>query len=382
MKKATRFVGLDVHAETIAVAVAEPGRGGEVRSLGTIPNRPEAVRKLVQRLGGAKAIQACYEAGPTGYVLYWQLTELGVDCEVVAPTLVPEKAGDRVKTDRRDAIKLARCFRAGELTKVWVPDPAHEALRDLVRAREAAKKDQLRARHRMSKFLLRAGRSPSQDTKAWSALYVVWLRGLKFEHAARQATMVDYLGEFDHVVERIRRLEEAIDDAIKTAPEVLRAIIDGLQALRGIAKLTATTLAVEVGSFSRFDHPKKLMGYAGITPSEYSTGKSRRQGAITKTGNAHLRRVLIESAWSYRHRPGKGHALRVRQRDLPAHLNEIGWKAQHRLHRRYASLQAKGKPHTKVVTAIGRELLGFVWAIAVRIENDHAAQQVGQRRAA
>lgn len=375
MKKATRFVGLDVHAETIAVAVAEPGRGGEVRSLGTIPNRPEAVRKLVQKLGGPKSILACYEAGPTGYALYWQLTQMGVDCDVVAPTLVPEKAGDRVKTDRRDAIKLARCFRAGELTKVWVPDPTHEALRDLVRAREAAKKDQLRARHRMSKFLLRAGRRPSDGTKAWSSAYMQWLRGVKFEHAARQATMVDYLGELDHVVERIRRLEEAIDDAIKSAPEVLRAVIEGLQALRGIAKLTATTLAVEVGNFSRFERPKPLMAYAGITPSEYSTGKSRRQGAITKSGNSHLRRVLVEAAWAYRHRPCKGHALRVRQRDLPAHLNEIAWKAQHRLHRRYAALQAKGKPHGKAVTAIGRELLGFIWAIAVRVERDHAAEQ-------
>jgi transposase len=380
MKKATRFVGLDVHAETIAVAIADPGRGGEVRSLGTIPNRPEAVRKLVQRLGGAKAIQACYEAGPTGYTLYWQLTELDVECEVVAPTLVPEKAGDRVKTDRRDAIKLARCFRAGELTKVWVPDPAHEALRDLVRAREAAKKDQLRARHRLSKFLLRAGCRPPTEMKAWCSEHLAWLRGLTFEHAARQATMVDYLGEIDHVAERIRRLEQAIDDAIQTAPELLRAVIAGLQALRGIAKLTATTLAVEVGNFSRFEHPKQLMGYAGITPSEYSTGKSRRKGSITKTGNAHLRRVLVEAAWSYRHRPAKGHALRMRQRELPAHLNEIGWKAQHRLHRRYAALQAKGKPHTKVVTAIGRELLGFIWAIAVHTERDHAAQQEGSRR--
>ena len=304
-------------------------------------------------------------------------------CEVVAPTLVPEKAGDRVKTDRRDAIKLARCLRAGELTKVWVPDPAHEALRDLVRAREAAKKDQLRARHRMSKFLLRAGRRPSDDVKAWGAVYVGWLRGITFEHAARQATMVDYLGELDHMAERIRRLEQAIDDAVKAAPEVLRAVIDGLQALRGVAKLTATTLAVEVGNFSRFDHPKQLMGYAGITPSEYSTGKSQRKGAITKTGNTHLRRVLVEAAWSYRHRPGKGQALRLRQRQIPPHLNEIGWKAQHRLHRRYAALQAKGKPHTKVVTAIGRELLGFVWAIAVRIEHDHTNKQPrSERRAA
>ncbi len=382
MKKATRFVGLDVHAESIAVAVAEPGRDGEVRSLGTVPNRPEAVRKLVHKLGGPKGITACYEAGPTGYTLYWQLTQLGVECEVIAPTLVPEKAGDRVKTDRRDALKLARCFRAGDLTKVWVPDPAHEALRDLVRAREAAKKDQLRARHRMSKFLLRAGKRPADGTATWSADFMQWLRGVSFEQPARTATMVDYLGELDHMAERIRRLEQDIDDAVAKAPDMLRAVIEGLQALRGIAKLTATTIAVEVGNFTRFEHPKQLMGYAGITPSEYSTGKSQRKGAITKAGNTHLRRVLVEAAWSYRHRPAKSQAMRARQRDIPAHLNEIGWKAQHRLHRRYASLQARGKPHTKVVTAIGRELLGFVWAIAARVERDHTAARTESRRAA
>jgi transposase len=277
MKKATRFVGLDVHAETIAIAVAEPGREGEVRSLGTIPNRPESVRKLVQKLGGAKSIQVCYEAGPTGYTLYWLLTAMGVDCEVVAPMLVPEKAGDRVKTDRRDAIKLARCFRAGELTKVWVPDPAHEALRDLVRAREAAKKDQLRGRHRMSKFLLRAGRRPADDVKAWSADYVRWLRGLTFEHAARQATMVDYLGELDHMAERILRLEQAIDDAVKTAPETLRAVIDGLQALRGIAKLTGRRLP-----------SRSATSLASTIPSSsWATQASRR--ASTRRGRASAR---------------------------------------------------------------------------------------------
>jgi transposase len=383
MKKTTRFVGLDVHAETIAIAVAEPGRGGEVRSLGVIPNRPEAVRKLVHKLGGAKSIQACYEAGPTGYTLYWQLTAMGVECEVVAPTLVPEKAGDRVKTDRRDAIKLARCFRAGELTKVWVPDPAHEALRDLVRAREAAKKDQLRARHRMGKFLLRAGRRSSDDVKAWSAAYVEWLRGITFEHMARQATMVDYLGELDHVAERIRRLEQAIDDAVKTAPEVLRAVIDGLQTLRGVAKLTATTLAVEVGNFSRFDHPKRLMGYAGITPSEYSTGKSRRKGAITKTGNGppttrarRGRLVVSPPPWQRTSTPcSPARAPSPSQRDRVE-----GTAPPAPALCRPAS---EGKPQTKVVTAIGRELLGFVWAIAIRIEHDHANRQPrNERRAA
>jgi len=292
------------------------------------------------------------------------------------------QAGEHIKTDRRDARKLAELFRGGLLTEVHAPTADQEAVRDLSRCREDAQEDLTRSRQRMSKFLLRAGRRPSDGTAAWSSDFMQWMRGLKFEHAARQATMVDYLGEVDHVSERIRRLEEAIDDAIKTAPVVLRAVIDGLQALRGVAKLTATTLAVEVGNFSRFEHPKQLMGYAGITPSEYSTGKSQRKGAITKSGNAHLRRVLVEAAWSYRHRPGKGHALRARLRDLPAHLTEIGWKAQHRLHRRYAALQGRGKPHTKVVTAIGRELLGFVWAIAVRVEQDAKHQERNHRRAA
>lgn len=377
MKKATRFVGLDAHAESIAVAVAESGREGEVRSLGSIPNRAEAVRKLIQKLGGPKGLQVCYEAGPTGYALYWELTKLGVECEVIAPTLIPTKAGDRVKTDRRDAVKLARCYRAGELTAVWVPDRDHEALRDLVRAREAAKKDQLRARHRLSKFLLRAGERPPTKMDTWGSAYMQWVRGVKFDHMAKQATMVDYLGEIDHLAARIERLEQVIDDAVKLAPPTMRAVIDGLQALRGLAKLSATTIAVEVGYFTRFDKPSKLMAYAGTTPSEYSTGGSRRQGAITKTGNAHLRRVLYEVAWSYRHRPALGHSLKQRQRALPAHLNEIGWKAQHRLHRRYQTLVAKGKPHCKVIAAIGRELLGFIWAIATRVERDHAASLPG-----
>lgn len=373
MKQATRFVGLDVHAQTIAVAVAESGRDGEVRSLGTIPNRLESVRKLIQKLGGPKRLQVCYEAGPTGYALYWQLTKLGVECEVIAPSLIPTKAGDRVKTDRRDAVKLARCYRAGDLTSVWVPSQEHEALRDLVRAREAAKKDELRARHRLAKFLLRAGRRPPKEMTAWGVEHIEWLRTVTFEHVAHQATMVDYLAEVDHAAARLERLEKAVDDAVQLAPPTMRAVIEALQALRGLAKLSATTIAVEVGCFTRFDAAKKLMAYVGSTPSEYSTGGSRRQGAITKTGNSHIRRVLYEVAWAYRHRPALGKPLKRRQRGLPHDVVETAWKAQHRLHRRYASLAARGKPHGKVVAAIGRELLGFVWAIATRIEQEHAA---------
>jgi transposase len=369
MKKATRYLGLDVHADTIAVAVAEAGREGEVRSLGTISNRPESVRKLVDKLKPTSTLQCCYEAGPTGYALYWQLQKLGVECTVVAPTLIPVKPGDRVKTDRRDALKLARCFRAGDLTAVWVPDPAHEALRDLVRARESAKKDQLRARHRLSKFLLRHGRRPGERGKTpWGTLHMEWLRAVQFEHPAQQATMVDYLAEVVHHGERIARLELAIDDAVAAAPAELREVIAGLQALRGVAKIAATTLAVEIGNFTRFAKAPQLMAFAGVIPSEHSSGTSRRQGALTKSGNAHVRRVLFESAWCYRHRPGKGRALTARQRELPEPLKEVAWKAQHRLHRRYAALSSRGKPAQKVATAIARELLGFVWAIAVRIE--------------
>src|ERR1700680_5076319 len=200
MKEKLRFLGLDVHAETIAVAIAEPD--GEVRSLGTIPNRMESIRKLIKKLGPGEKCRVCYEAGPTGYVVYWQLAELGVKCEVVAPTLVPVKSGDRVKTDRRDAEKLARSYRSGDLTAVWVPDAAHEALRDLVRAREAAKKDQLRARHRLGKFLLRHGRRPPTPMPAWTQRHLTWVRQVQFEHPAQEATRLDYLHEVDHAVGR------------------------------------------------------------------------------------------------------------------------------------------------------------------------------------
>ena len=287
-----RFVGLDVHAETIAVAVAEPG--GEVRSHGVIPNRLESVRKLVGKLGPVKQLKACYEAGPTGYVLYWQLTQLGVACEVIAPGLVPVKASDRVKTDRRDAEKLARCYRAGELTAVWVPDAAHEALRDLVRAREAAKKDQLKARHRLGKFLLRHGRRP-EGIKAWTKQHLQWIKThVHFDQPALEATPV----------------------------------IEALQALRGIAQTSAATIVSELGSLSRFESPRQLMGYSGLVAREHSSGNRIQRGSITKTGNAHLRRVLVEAAWAYQHRPNVTGYLLRRQKSLALseHVKHIAWK--------------------------------------------------------
>jgi transposase len=368
-----RFVGLDVHADTIAVAIAEPN--GEVRSIGTIPNRVDSVRKLVAKLAPAKQLRACYEAGPTGYVLYWQLTALGVDCQVVAPTLVPTKAGDRVKTDRRDAEKLARCHRAGDLTAVWVPDEAHEALRDLIRAREAAKKDQLRARHRLGKFLLRHGRRPSIKMAPWTAKHMDWIkRQVHFEQPALEATLLDYVQEVDHAAARIERLEKSIDQAIASAPEEIRTVVEALQALRGVAKMTAVTIVSEVGALSRFANPRQLMGYSGLVASEFSSGKTIQRGHITKTGNSHLRRVLVESAWSYQFRPWVGGFLLKRQRGLPDDIKEIAWKAQHRLHSRYKRLAAAGKNKPLIVTAIGRELLGFIWAIGVKTETRQQVQ--------
>jgi transposase len=366
MKEKVRFLGLDVHAETIAVAVAEPD--GEVRSLGTIANREDSIRKLIKKLGPVEQLRACYEAGPTGYVLYWQLTQLGVECAVVAPTLVPTKPGDRVKTDRRDALKLARSHRSNDLTAVWVPDGDSEALRDLVRTREAAKQDQLRARHRLSKFMLRMGRRPAVRMKAWTEPYMAWVRQVRFERPAQQATLQDYLYEVDHMAARVKRLEQTITEVIELASPQVQEVIKGLQALRGIAEISAVTIVAELGQISRFDSPRQLMGYSGTVPSEDSSGKRKRQGSVTKTGNAHLRRIVVEAAWSYRHRPAIGPRLRKRQEGLPEPIKEIAWKAQVRLSKRHARMAAAGKDQRKIVTAVGRELLGFIWAIGVKAE--------------
>jgi transposase len=366
MKETVRFLGLDVHAETIAVAIAEPD--GEVRSLGTIANRAESIRKLVKKLGPVDQLKACYEAGPTGYVLYWQLAELGVACEVIAPTLVPMKAGDRVKTDRRDAERLARSYRSGDLTAVWVPNEGSEALRDLVRAREAAKQDQLRARHRLSKFLLRSGQRAALGVKAWTQSYMAWVRQLRFTQIAQEFTRLDYLHEVEHMSERVQRLEQVIAEAVQLASPELQEVIKGLQALRGVAQISAVTIAAELGNISRFEGARQLMGYSGAVPSEDSSGQRTRHGSITKTGNAHLRRIAIEAAWSYRLRPCIGPALRKRQEGVPEEIKEIAWKAQIRLSKRYARLAAAGKDQRKIVTAVGRELLGFIWAIGVKAE--------------
>ena len=375
MREKLRFLGLDVHAETIAVAVAEPY--GEVRSLGTIANREDTIRKFIKKLGSPEQLRACYEAGPTGFVLYWQLAQLGVECAVVAPSLVPKKPGDRVKTDRRDALKLARCHRSGDLTAVWVPDEGSEALRDLVRQREAAKQDQLRARHRLTKFLLRTGQRPPLGLKVWTERYMRWLAQVRYAQPAQEVTLRDCLNEFEHMSARVKRLEEAILEVVKLAPQPMQEVIRGLQALRGIAHISAVTIATELGNItSRFESARKLMGYSGSFPSEDSSGKRIRRGGITKAGNAHLRRIVVESAWSYRHLPRVGAKLRKRQEGLPAEITEIAWKAQNRLHKRYMTLMARGKDQRKTMTAVARELLGFIWAIGIKAEAMACKQQM------
>jgi transposase len=263
------------------------------------------------------------------------------------------------------------------LTAVWVPDEAHEALRDLVRAREAAKKDQHRARHRLSKFLLRHGMRHPEGMTAWSKKHLEWIKAhVHFEQAALEAALQDYFHEVEHALARVARLEKSLDEAIAQAPEQIRAVIEALQSLRGVAQLTAATIVSEIGSFSRFE-PRKLMGYSGLVASEHSSGGKLKRGGITKTGNSHLRRVIVEAAWSYQRRPWIGGYLLRRQRDLKLteEVKEIAWKAQHRLHKRYMKLTSGGKNKNQTVTAVGRELLGFIWDIAVRTERQLQQEQ-------
>ncbi len=380
MKKNTLFVGLDVHADTIAVAVAESGRNGEVRSLGIVANKPPSIRKLVRKLQKKRELQVCYEAGPCGYTLYWIMVGMNVTCEVIAPTLIPRKTGDRVKTDRRDAIKLARLYRAGELTSVWVPDPCHEALRDLVRAREAARKDQRAARHRLGKFLLRSGIYKPTKMTNWTLKHIAWIKTLSFKEKSHEVVFTDYLHEVEHQRDRLKALESSIDTAIEESPEHIREVVSALQLLRGVAKITAVGTVAEVGNFSRFSSPTQLMAYMGIVPSEYSSGGpgKKKQGGITKTGNSHLRRLMIEAAWSYRYNPSVNLRIQKCQNEisteLVAEVKEIAWKAQHRLCGRYRALLAGGKTKQVAITAVGRELVGFIWSIAVYVETKQEAK--------
>lgn len=361
MQDITKFVGLDVSAAKIAVSVADAGRG-PARYWGLIPNRMEDVRKLFAKLGDPSQIEACYEAGPTGYELHRFLTDqLNVRNIVVAPSLIPIRPGERVKTDRRDSLRLAELLRAGELTQVRVPTQDDEALRDLNRLLEDVKEDLHRVRQRLSKFLLRHNVVPAIKMTKWKSVHRRWLDTVKFSEPALQLTFDEHLHTIDEMEARIKRLETEIRQMV--AESHLAPLVEALQTLRGVKDITAITVAVEVGDFTRFATANDFMGYTGLVPSESSSGVSRRQGNITKSGNRHLRRVLVESSWSYRYKPAVHERLRRRQVDQPPAILNISWRAQVRLHSKYMHLVARGKPANKAVVAASRELAGFMWAI-------------------
>jgi transposase len=361
MNKPITYVGLDVHKDTMAVALAGPGQRGEVREYGKIANTPTALKTLLAKLARAgSTLQFCYEAGPCGYGIQRLLTAAGHDCVVVAPSLIPRKPGERIKTDRRDAINLAKLHRAGELTPVWVPDQAHEAIRDLVRARQAAVRALRQARQQLSGFLLRHGHHYNRS--AWTQMHRRWLAGLTFEHAAHYIVMEDGIAAIEAATARRDRLEAHIEAAL--ADWSLAPVVRALQALRGLALVAAATLIAELGDITRFDNPRQLMAYLGLVPSEHSSGNTRRQGGITKAGNGAARRMLIEAAWSYRFPARISRTQLLRQEAQAKPIRDTAWKAQERLCRRYRKLVQAGKPATVVTTAIARELSGFVWAIA------------------
>ena len=356
------FIGIDTAKLRNAVAIAEAGRRGEVRYLGEVDTSEAATRKLVAGLAGKyRKLAFCYEAGPTGYGLQRLIEGLGHTCIVAAPSLIPKRAGDRVKTNRRDAEGLARLLRAGELTPVWVPDGRHEAMRELTRAREAARIDLTRKRQQVSSMLLRLGLH-YPGLKTWNARHRSWLANLRLDYPEQRFALEEMLHAERQAGERIGRLEQAIREAL--ADWTLAPIVPALMAMRGLDLVAAVTLLAEIGDLSRFENPRQLMAYVGLVPGERSTGESIKRGSITKAGNGRARRVLVEAAWAYRHPPRVGYEKQVHVAAAPRRAREIAWKAQVRLCKRFRTLSRKGKKSTVVATAIARELAAFVWAIA------------------
>jgi transposase len=358
----TLYVGLDVHKDSIAVAYVVQDHGAEVVSLGNIGTRQCDINQLIRRLQSKSPhLVLVYEAGPCGYWLYRYLTQKGHVCWVVAPSLIPKKPGDRVKTNRRDAIKLARLMRSGDLTPVYVPKVEDEAIRDLCRAREDAIRDLKTAKFRLKAFLLR------QDIRytgraTWGPAHLRWLSEVVCPTPAQQIVFQEYVRAVTEHTERLQRLEQELHEHVSTWR--LQPVVEALQSLRGVQFTVAVTLVAELGDLTRFDNPRQLMSYLGLIPSEYSSGDRRRQGGITKAGNTHARRVLIEGAWAYRYPAKVSRHLQLRLETLPKPLQDISWKAQVRLCQRYRRLIGRGKNPNQVVVAIARELSAFIWAIA------------------
>jgi transposase len=357
MNEGTTYVALDDSKRKVVVAILRPETNEpEQREL---PKEPHLIRRLFQRLMREGPVRACYEAGVSGYDLYRQITACGAACQVMAPALTPRRPGQRIKTDRRDAVKLVRLFRAGELTPIHVPDEAEEGVRDLLRCREDARRDVLRWRHRLLKFLDRHGRLYVTG-KNWSRRHWTWIRGQRFEVPMVQRTFEATLFALEQALARVADLDK--DIAALAATEPYRTPVGWLRCFRGIDTLSAMILLAEIVDFQRFPHPRELMAYLGLVPSEYSSGEAQRRGAITKAGNTHARRVLVEAGWHYRHRPTVGGALRQRTTGQPPHIVGHAWRAQQRLHRRYRHLLGRGKRPPVAVVAVARELVGFLWA--------------------
>jgi transposase len=356
--QSTTIIAFDHHAATTVAAVLLPEHRTPV--LHSLSSDIPTIQRFVGRLQRQGPVTCCYEAGPCGFELQRALTTRRMPCEVIAPALIPRRAGDRIKTDRRDAGQLAVLYRAGALTAIHIPTEQEEAARDLLRCREDIRADLLRARHRLSKFLLRHGRRFTATKRGWSKRHEVWLRAQTWPLSALDQTHRAYLRAVDEVLARLRSVEEDLRGLLDVEP--LRPRVHRLRCFRGIDDLTALTIAVELGDPRRFATAPSTMAFAGLVPSEHSSGTKRAQGGITKTGNAHLRRVLVESAWHYRHHPFVSGTLRARQRGAPAEVIAQAWTAQQRLHRRYQRLAARGKPKQHIVTAVARELTGFVWA--------------------
>ena len=359
------FVAFDTSKLRNAVAIADAGRTGEIRFLGEIDNTPAATAKLARKLADKYArLTFCYEAGPTGYGVYRQITGLGHECMVCAPSLIPKKPGDRVKTNRRDAVSLVKLLRAGELTAVWVPDRHHEAMRDLTRAREAAVMDSRRKRQQVSAFLLRQGlHYPGKDT--WGKKHMNWLTSQKLEFLEQRIAFEEMMLAVRQGQERLERLEQAVHSAVPDWS--LAPVVTALMAMRGMDVISAATFLAEIGDLSRFQTPSELMGYLGLTPSEDSTGDKIKRGPITKAGNRRARRMLVECAWSYQHPPRVGRDKQAKVAAAPRAVREIAWKAQCRLNKRYRALIRRGKLKTVAITAVARKLAGFIWAVAREI---------------
>ena len=361
MEQIITYVGMDVHKKDISIAVADGGRRDGARYLGVVPNTEASLTKLSVKLSSkGQVLHFCYEAGPCGYGVHRHLNGLGHDCAVVAPSLIPRKPGERVKTDRRDAVKLATLHRAGELTPVWVPDADHEAMRDLVRARGAAMRAVRRARQQLTGFLLRHQRH--FGGKNWTLAHRRWLSTVRFDHPAQQIVLQDYI----HAVEDAEARHDALLKQVEAlVPQwSLGSVVMALQAMRGIALIVAATLVAEVGDLTRFDHPRQLMAYLGLVPGERSSGDTVRRGGITKAGNSEARRVMIEAAWTYRMQARIGRARLARLEGLPKKIRDIAWKAEVRLCARWHRMKAKGKLTNVVAAATAREILGFAWDIA------------------